>query len=355
MTLLPLLKRRWVPWVLISACWAFVAVFYTTQTGLQATYAGATFAWWHVLRAELVYGFVWVLLTLAIIRIDRLVPLDGTGWRGALAVHLCASVLMSVLQPLAMVALMRALGWGTNPKPFWEVGKASIVGSFHVNMTFYWGVMGVRYILGNYLRASQLEAQLAQSQLQALKMQLHPHFLFNTLHTISVLMAEDPKSANRTLVRLSDLLRMTLDDVGAQVVPLKREMDFLEGYLEIERTRFHDRLDVRVAIEPGAWDARVPTFLLQPLVENAIRHGISPHARPGRVEISARRDGDDLALEVRDNGGGLNGSGASPRGVGITTTRARLERLYGEAHRFEIGDAPGGGVVARVVLPFRTS
>jgi len=239
------------------------------------------------------------------------------------------------------------------------MAKLSIVGAFHVNMTFYWGILGVRYIFGNYhkyrereLRASQLEARLAQSQLQVLKMQLHPHFLFNTLNSISVLMTEDAAAANRTLVRLSDLLRMTLDDAGAQETSLKAEMDFLQGYLDIERTRFQDRLSVDVRIEPAAWDALVPTFLLQPLVENSIRHGISPHARPGLVEICARRDGDSLRLEVRDNGGGVAANGSE--GVGIATTRARLQQLYGSSHRFEIRNAPEGGARVSVVIPFRT-
>jgi LytS/YehU family sensor histidine kinase len=257
---------------------------------------------------------------------------------------------------------MRLLGWGRSPQPFWEVGKLAIVASFHVNLTFYWGVLGVRYILRNYrkyrereLRASNLEARLARSQLQVLKMQLHPHFLFNTLNTISVLMTEDREAANRTLVRLSDLLRMTLDNAGVQETTLKQEMDFLQGYLDIERTRFHDRLAVRVEIEPAAWDAQVPTFLLQPLVENAIRHGISPHARRGLVEITARRDGDTLLLQVRDNGGGWIGNGGEAGGMGIANTRARLEQLYGSAHRFEIGNAPEGGVRVTVALPFRPS
>src|SRR5262249_29986668 len=136
---------------------------------------------------------------------------------------------------------------------------------------------------------------------------------------------------------------------------LKSEMDFLQGYLDIERTRFHDRLAVDVAIEPAAWDALVPTFLLQPLVENAIRHGILPHARPGLVEIRARREGDRLHLEVRDNGGGLAGNGSGPNGgMGIATTRTRLEQLYGASQSFEIWNAPEGGVRVGVVIPFRT-
>src|SRR6476659_3823977 len=213
----PLLQRRWVQWGLIYLCWAFIAVFYTTQAGLQVTYAGSPFHWWRVLRAELVYSGLWVALTPAIMRLDRRFALDAPSWCTSLLVHLGASIVFSALHPLAMVCLMRLLGWSMSAQPFWELTTSSVVGYFHVNVTFYWGIIGVIYILRNYrkyrereLRASHLETRLAQSQLQVLRMQLQPHFLFNTLNTISVLMTGDTEAANRTLVRLSDLLRMTL-------------------------------------------------------------------------------------------------------------------------------------------------
>src|SRR5262245_24429236 len=245
-----LLQRRSLKGSLICACWTFIAVFYTSQAALQASYAGVPFDWWHVLRAELIYALLWIVLTFAVIRLDRRFPLDRGSWRSSLAVHLAAGALVSIIHPPALVWIMRSLGWGHTPAPpFWDVAKQSIAGSFHVNLTFYWGILGVRYILANYrkyrereLAASQLEARLAQSRLQVLKMQLHPHFLFNTLNTISILMSEDTAAAKRTLVRLSDLLRMTLDNGSAQETSLKNEMDFLQGYLDIERTRFNDRL-----------------------------------------------------------------------------------------------------------------
>src|SRR5262249_32977164 len=155
------------------------------------------------------------------------------------------------------------------------------------------------------LKASQLEARLAQAQLQALKSQLHPHFFFNTLHAISSLMRKDIEAADRMLTRLSDLLRLTLENVGAQETTLRQELDFLEGYLEIEQTRCRDRLQVKIEIEPETLDARVPNLILQPLVENAVRHGVAPRAAPGRIEISARRVGGKLEMQVRDNGAGL--------------------------------------------------
>src|SRR5262245_28462288 len=143
-----LLMRRSVQWALICAGWIFVAVFYTSQSGLQALYAGAAFPWWRVLRGELVYAFIWILLTLAVIRLDRRFPLDAGRWRKSLLVHLAASSIVATLHPPAMVALIRGLGWGTDPsRPFWDVAKLSIVGWFHLNLTFYWGILGVRYIL----------------------------------------------------------------------------------------------------------------------------------------------------------------------------------------------------------------
>jgi LytS/YehU family sensor histidine kinase len=205
------------------------------------------------------------------------------------------------------------------------------------------------------LRASQLETRLAQAQLDALKMQLHPHFLFNTLNSISVLMTEDVTAARRMLTRLSDLLRASLENVGAQEVSLGEELEFLKNYLEIEQTRFQDRLTVRMEIEPGVLEARVPNLILQPLVENAIRHGIAPRAQPGLIEIHAARENGIVQLKVRDNGAGLGS--ASPEtlimGIGLSNTQARLKQLYGGAHNFEIRDARGGGLEVAISIPFR--
>jgi LytS/YehU family sensor histidine kinase len=204
------------------------------------------------------------------------------------------------------------------------------------------------------LRASQLETRLAAARLEALRAQLQPHFLFNTLHAISALMNRDVEAAERMLARLSDLLRLTLDSAGEPMVPLKRELEFLAGYLEIEQTRFADRLTVQMNVEPDALDAPVPSLLLQPLVENAVRHGIAPRATPGRIEIRARRADGALHIEIEDNGRGL------PRemreGLGLSNTRARLEQLYGPAHRFELRAAKGdgSGTLVQLVLPMQS-
>ena len=172
------------------------------------------------------------------------------------------------------------------------------------------------------LRTAQLSAQLAQAQLQALRAQLHPHFLFNTLNAISTLVHKDPDIADRMIARLSDLLRLTLENIGVQEVRLAQELEFLERYLEIERMRFPDRLQVRMHIAPETLDAWAPYLILQPIVENAIRHGIAPRSTPGTVEIRADCKNDRLILEVRDDGPGISPDRNLKDGVGISSTRA---------------------------------
>ena len=208
---------------------------------------------------------------------------------------------------------------------------------------------------GQAVRRSQLETRLAEARLQVLRLQLHPHFLFNTLHTISALMHKDLKAADRMLALLGDLLRDSFDKLGAQEVTLKQELDFLERYLEIERTRFRDRLTVVVSVEPETLDAEVPNLILQPLVENAIRHGVGKRHTPGRIEILAARRSDRLDLRIRDDGPGIPGEAetALREGVGLANTAARLEQLYGRGHRFDLGNRREGGFEVALEIPFR--
>jgi two-component system LytT family sensor kinase len=184
-------------------------------------------------------------------------------------------------------------------------------------------------------------------------MQLHPHFLFNTLNAISTLVHKDPEVADRMIARLSDLLRLTLENIGVQEVRLAQELEFLERYLEIERMRFPDRLEVRMRIAPETLDARAPYLILQPLVENAIRHGIAPRSTRGRVEVRAERKNGMLILEVRDDGPGISPKANPKKGLGISSTRARLEKLYGAAHRFDLSNASEGGLVVTLAWPFQ--
>jgi len=203
--------------------------------------------------------------------------------------------------------------------------------------------------------ASQLETQLAQADLQALKSQLHPHFLFNALHTIgSLVRTGDRDNAVKVTAGLGDLLRRMLEGASQQEAPLKQELEFIKSYLAIEQIRFQDRLRVDFSIDPEVLDARVPHLILQPLVENAIRHGIAPHLFAGMVSVSAKRlnGGKRLQLAVRDDGPGAgDGDGARP-GIGLANTRARLGRLYGADFTLEVTNLPQGGMEALVELPF---
>jgi len=232
--------------------------------------------------------------------------------------------------------------------------------NFDWDMMTYWAIVGLSHALryngearDRELRESQLETHLVEAQLQALQRQLQPHFLFNTLNTISALMHRDVDAADNMIAKLSDLLRISLHNVGTQEVPLKEELDFLSKYLEIEQSRFRDRLTVVFDVQPDTLDALVPHLVLQPLVENSIKHGIGPRPTPGRIEIRSRRTGSLLELEVKDNGLGLSAARLTDfnRGVGLANTRSRLQHLYGSSHRFEFRQPAGGGLSVLVAIP----
>jgi LytS/YehU family sensor histidine kinase len=223
-----------------------------------------------------------------------------------------------------------------------------------------------RYHQEEELKISRLNTNLAQAQLQrtqaqleALKMQLQPHFMFNALNSISSLLDEDTEAAEVMLARLGDFLRLTLDNSGAQEVTLQKEINFVRCYLEIERVRFSDSLTVLIEIEPGAGEALVPNLILQPIVENSIQHGIMNRVGNGRIEILARRENDRLHLEVKDNGPGLHSESRPDhlpkRGLGFALTHERLERLYGTQQTFRLCHVPEGGLQVILEIPFRTA
>jgi LytS/YehU family sensor histidine kinase len=199
-----------------------------------------------------------------------------------------------------------------------------------------------------------LQTKLAETRLQALRSQLHPHFLFNTLNSISVLIHIDVEAADRMIARLGDYLRLTLEHSGAQMSTVRAEIDAIRAYIDIEKVRFQDCLELELEIEPEALDAVVPAFLWQPILENAIHHGVATSGRGGRICIRARGTNGTLVMEVWDNGRGLASGedGTMREGIGLSNTRAILKELYGSAHHFDVTNAPGGGVLASLVIPF---
>ncbi len=347
----------------IAGAWALLGVFFASQNYLAGAYRRPRMSWRDAATYPAVTCAIWALLTPGILWLAQRFPFEsGLRLRAAL-VHAPAAVLFSVAHVAATVAiLVRVYAGRPNPMPAGRMFGIFLLGNAHTNVLTYAVLVGASHVYLYYaryrereLRASQLEAQLAQSQLQVLKMQLHPHFLFNTLHSISALMHEDVEAADRMMARLSDLLRMTLERAGSQEVPLREELDFLNLYLEIQQTRFGERLAVDRDIAAEALDARVPNLILQPLVENAIRHGISSRASGGRIAIRAVREGSVVRLEVEDDGPGMDPAhlAVNSQGLGLANTRARLEQLYGKAQRLDLENASSGGLRVRLVIPFR--
>jgi two-component system LytT family sensor kinase len=344
------LSTRYFFWALALGGWTLLGLLSASRIKLNYAYTNNSIAWSKALVFALTDWYVWALLSPALFWIARRYPLEPRIWWRSLLIQLPVGIGLSLIK---MIIEFNARRWLTP-----EYARRFPTLELSSTIFTYSAIIGVIYAYDYYrkyraheLKSSQLSAKLAEAQLQALRMQLNPHFLFNTLHAISSLMRQDVEAADRMIVELSDLLRLTLEKTGAQEVPLRWEIEFLERYLGIEQMRFRDRLEVRWKIEPETLDARVPNLILQPLVENAVRHGIARRAARGVVEICAAREDGHLQIEVRDNGVGLPDNWKE--GVGLRNTRARLEHLYGPAHRFTIANATTGGLHVRLTLPLR--
>jgi signal transduction histidine kinase len=349
---------------------AFLAI--ATVFGVSSTLQSFGLAWLrqgeampgmllHLLAANMLYWYVPALLAPGIMAFAERLRQRGVPWKRQALVHTAVALGFSVAHTATMAVTKVAL-MPDEPRPvWWKFFLGDYLWQLDWLVMTYLFIIGVSHALA-YRRESeaaavngaQLETRLVQAQLQSLQRQLHPHFLFNTLNTISGLIHSDPNAADRMIDRLGDLLRMTLHVSGCQAVPLKEELELLQKYVDIEQTRFGDRLTVDMHIDPETLDAQVPQLLLQPLVENAIRHGVAPNSRPGWISIHASRRGDDLTIEVRDSGNGLPPERlvALNRGVGLDNTRARLEHMYRSRFRFVFTNLKDGFCVT-VGIPFQ--
>lgn len=359
-------RRQWqIKWGLIFSFWTVLGLLYTTQIYVGMRLEGMSHSFWRLLAWQLLgcwYG--WLVFTPLILWLGRRFPIERPSWKRNLPVHLIACSLLAAIHSVVVVAstiLLQPFDTMTKKRAFIDLFRARMASEFNLELIVYGMILGVGYAFQYYrryrereLRASQLESQLAQAQLQALRMQLQPHFLFNTLNGISSLVRDQKnKAAVSMIAGLSDLLRHTLENAGKQEVPLREELEFLELYLDIQQMRFPDRLKVQMKIAPEALDAQVPNLVLQPLVENAIRHGIALRASSGTVGVSARRDDGLLEMKVYDDGPGLKPLWhiEESGGIGLANTRARLEQLYGERYRFDVHNRDGGGVEAVIMIP----
>lgn len=349
----------------ITGLWLLVAGFVSLQNIAVGRSRGHPIDWqWDVVH-ELVYWMVWAGVTpLVLWMADRWALGRGAGLRsiwphlgvmvplGAFQITATYLVHLAGLEALGLLPAGQAATWLAARGP-------SIVWGTFTGAAYYWGILGIyhaviyqRLYRAERLAAAELEARLTQAQLDALRAQLHPHFLFNTLNAISVLTTEDPAKANRMLLRLGDLLRATLDATDRDQVTLDEELALLDQYLEIQQIRFEERLEVEIDVAGDARAALVPTLLLQPLVENAIRHGIERRPDGGRITVVGRRRDDTMELEVRDTGPGLE-PGAPGVGIGLANARARLSHLYGAEYRLALEEMPGEGTAVKIAMPFR--
>jgi signal transduction histidine kinase len=346
-------------WLAYAGLFVLVVSVFASQLYL----AGYVRPWPRAFAAEAVYWLSWWILLPAVVWWCR--RLRHAAWAVRAPALLLGALVSLVVAPVIAQSLHFLQNWlhlcvgGCEAAlvPFSPEWTTQAVRTAGVNLPVYAGFVLAWHAASYYreardrqVRAVELEGLLHQSQLEALRSQLNPHFLFNALHSMAELVHANPKLAEQLLVRLGELLRQVLQSSNRQEVTLAEELDFIRGYLEIEQMRLGDRLRVNWDIDTALAPARVPSLVLQPLVENAIQHGIAAASGPGTLGLTARREGEFLLLEVRDNGPGPRGAVERPQGIGLANTRARLQRLYGERQGFEI--QAGEGMTVRLRLPF---
>ena len=345
------------------ALWSLVGLAFASQLYLSNSLLGRPISWGEAISAPLEDWYVYGILSLPVVWLARRYPPElGSRWAAAV-IHLGAALVFSFLYVVLRALVGEVNSWIVGESAtFSEIFNPLLVRTFPFNLLIYGVIVAASHALDYYrkyhertVQTLELEKHLTEARLQALLHQLNPHFLFNTLNGIASLMHSDVDAADRMLVRLSELLRITMSHTGAPRTTLREEIAFLERYLEIERIRFRNRLEVVIEVGDDALDAQVPSLILQPIVENAVRHGIEPQSRTGRVELRAGREAGDLVLTVSDNGSGIPPGGPGREGIGLANTRARLAELYGAAQHFELVNRPEGGLCVRIVIPFSTS
>jgi signal transduction histidine kinase len=356
--------------------WTVFGLFFFTQDLSRKFYSGDPTPWWRYLISWLIGVWLAAATTPIVVWLGRRWPIERRAWLPRVALHLACSLGFAAIQIVVASALASQIGFvgALVSDRFLDTLPVLAVVSFHNDVVSYWIILGILYGLDYYrryqerakqalrleLRASELETQLTRARLDALKMQLQPHFLFNTMNAITVLVRQQRgPEAEETIARLCDLLRFVLDDALAQEVPLRRELEYLGLYLSIEQLRFADRLQVAIDADPAILDAAVPHMSLQPIVENAVRHGVGASEAGGTIRLTASRVADDLVVEVTDDGPGLPAAEPARRGIGLDNTRARLRQLYGDRASLSIANRIANrevtGAVVTVVVPYHVA
>jgi two-component system LytT family sensor kinase len=356
-------QRTWLLWAWSFGINTALVLVLSVQDYYLGRSEGSHPEFWRILLPGLISFWIYAALTPPVLWLCWNYPIQRKRFFSRLSLHFAASLLFTVIHVTLRILLYPRMGgkivavtpavWRTM---FLYVAFDNIVNTYA--MIAFLGHMMLSYheLRARELRSAQLEGKLAKAQLSMLKMQLQPHFLFNTLNAVSALTRDHPEAAEDMLVRLSDLLRRTLDNDAEQEVPLRSELAFLGQYLEIEQVRFADRLKIHLHPDPETLDAMVPNMFLQPLVENALRHGIGRKAQGGSLEMRSWRETGDLLVSVQDTGPGFPAEGLTPmeEGIGLTNTRSRLQHLHPGNHQINFANAPGGGAIVTLRIPFRT-
>lgn len=357
--------RPWQLPMIVIAGWAFFGLLMAVQMYWTVRLSEKPLPFSQALFIEMGYAMAWAALTPLALYLSRRFRLDPQRLSiPRLLVHIVAGAVLGLLTRAAHELLMKlVLDYPEGPFSLAKLLR-SLVGLFDYGILLY-GLQVLFEHVSDYqrrfregeLRSSRLETQLVQAQLKALETQLQPHFLFNTLNSISALLRQDVEAADKMIARLGQLLRLTLDNSRAQEVTVEKELALLRRFLEIEEIRFQDRLVVHFDEDPEARRGLVPNLLLQPIVENAIKHGVSKHSRQGKIALRTERRGDRLWLQVEDNGPGLPPDESSgvviKQGFGVASTQERLEQLYGEDFSFDLSNGTEGGLLVTFDLPFR--
>jgi len=340
----------WRLWVFAFVCWTAAGFFFGSHTILAYKPSpGLTSG--RLMLLSLIEYYLWGLLSIPILWLARTFRFRRNRWGRVLAAHALLSVLFSLLHLVLYTKIVLLVVDSSHAHLSAAMLRSLAVMEYHLDIPTYWVLIGISHGIDWYRQACDatlLRAQLAESRLKVLQIQLHPHFLFNTMHAISALMHRDVEAADEMIARLSDLLRMSLNREDVQEVPLREELELLEHYLSIEKVRFADRLDVAFEIDSAARDELVPNLILQPIVENSIRYAIAPRISGGRIVVRAVHGADGLCIEVEDDGPGL--APEWREGVGLSNVRSRLAELYGTRQSLRLIGAPGGGLVVRLQL-----
>ncbi len=341
------MRDRLLAALIVWLAWTALAVFFGVSASLTYISQGRAPVWALAIEMALTQWWPWMLLTPLVVWLTRRLPLTGARLSLAIPAHLVCGVVVALVKSLAENGLRQGLG----------VRPLLLVSNVAFQMLIYWAIVGFTIVIDRFgqsrARAAETEARLSQAQVQLLRAQLQPHFLFNALNAVSELIHEDPEKADLMIGLLSDLLRATLEAGDRLEVPLVEELALVDRYLAIERIRFGDRLRVETALEPGCGTLLVPHLCLQPLVENAVRHGLSRRASGGLIRVSAATAAGRVAIAVEDDGDGLSPNAVE--GIGLVNTRARLSTIYGGAAGVTLRPRAGGGTVATIALPARAA